>query len=364
MERNKNVDIFRAFSLLLVLVYHGWVLMGAQPFKYVLVTLLVSLGGEIGVTSFFALSGYGIYYSLRRMEASRGKIDYIEYAKKRLKRILPEYVLSIVVVVLFSFSAYLSLEGIGNIVTHLLFIHNLFPKYHGSINGVLWTMGVIVQFYIIAPVLYKGIRKYGLKMELLCVIATILMKYFIYAFVLPHIGRTDLAFFSGRQLLTALDNFSVGMFIAYLIQEKKIHLGSEAAKFGGLLAIIEVICVCQLGMTYGIHTNNMSGYLWHSLLAMGLGTIILCISYIRCREQNIICKVLLWLSKYEYGIYVWHMLILSKMLGSIPQIQEVLNSKFAWVVHVIYLLLAIIWGSGISMAEEKIKKRLSYKKPS
>lgn len=352
-SRNKNVDIFRAVSLVLVMIYHGWVLTGAQPFKYALVTLLISLGGEIGVTSFFALSGYGIYCSLRRNEEIEGKINYIEYGKKRMHRIIPQYVLCIVVVVLLSLPVYLSIDGVENIVTHLLFIHNWFPKYHGSINGVFWTMGVMVQFYIVAPVLYKGIKKYGLKMHVLCVIGTILMKYMMYQYILPYAGRTDLAFFGGRQLITALDNFLIGMLVAYLIQEKKMNLNGEAAILGCLFAAIEVVCVCQLGVIYGIHTNNMSGYIWHSLLALGIGVIMLSISYIRCNENNIICKMFLWLSKYEYGIYIWHMLILNKMLTDIPQIQLMINSKLGWLVQLIYLAIAIIVGAGISIVWEK-----------
>jgi len=54
-RRSYTMDIFRVAALLLVLVYHSWALTGSLPFRYGALTLVVALGGEIGVTAFFAL---------------------------------------------------------------------------------------------------------------------------------------------------------------------------------------------------------------------------------------------------------------------------------------------------------------------
>lgn len=358
MVRNRNVDIFRAISLLMVMIYHGWVLTGAYLFRYSIITMLVSLGGEIGVTAFFSLSGYGIYFSLTGMEKKLGKIDYAEFLKKRAKRIVPHYDLSIVIVVLMSIPAYFSVNGILNIITHLLFVHNLFPKYSGSINGALWTMGVIVQFYFIAPILYKCFKKYGFKMEILCIAGTILMKWIMYAFVLPNTGHSgELEFFAGRQLITALDNFSIGMFAAYIIQEKKLRMNGKIAVIVCILATVEIVCVCKAGMMYGIHTNNISGYIWHSLLALGLGGIIFGISFIKQSEKSMICKVFLWLAKYEYGIYIWHLLILSKMIDNFTWVQKSIGiADLRWI-GVFYIPVSIIIGFGFSMGLEVVESR-------
>lgn len=358
MVRNRNVDIFRAISLLMVMIYHGWVLTGAYSFKYSILALVFPLGGEIGVTAFFALSGYGIYFSLAGMEKKMGEISYVEFLKKRVKRIVPHYDLSIATVVLISISAYFSADGMLNIITHLLFVHNLFPKYSGSINGALWTMGVIVQFYLIAPILYQCLKRYGFKMEMLCIVGTVLMKWVIYAFVLPNTGHSgELEFFAGRQLITALDNFSIGMFAAYIIQEKKICMSGKTAVPVCILAVIEIVCVCKAGMMYGIHTNNISGYLWHSLLALGLGGIIFSISFIKQSGKSMICKLLLWLAKYEYGIYIWHLLILSKMIDKFSWFQKSVGiSDFRWI-GVFYIPVSIVVGYvfswGLEVAEQK-----------
>ena len=65
-ERNYNIDLIRAMALLLVIVYHSWVVCGSQPISWPIINTIIILGGELGVTAFFILSGYGIYCSLNR----------------------------------------------------------------------------------------------------------------------------------------------------------------------------------------------------------------------------------------------------------------------------------------------------------
>jgi peptidoglycan/LPS O-acetylase OafA/YrhL len=365
LNRNKNVDIFRAVALLLVVIYHGWVLMGSVPLRPSFLMLVVMLGGEIGVTAFFALSGYGIYHSLWRMEATIGKISYKDYWVKRIRRIGPQYYFCIVVIVLFSQllsrDNYLSVNGLRNIVTHLFFIHNLFPAYNGAINGVLWTMGIIVQFYVVAPLIYKGFRRYGIKMEIVCILFTVLMKAGMYAFVLPYTGHSDdLAFFSGRQLITALDNFTVGMCVAHVIKEGKIQLRGLVPLLVGIVSVAAVLAVCKAGLVYGIHTNNWSGYVWHSLLALGLGGILLGISYMNNSGKSLIYRIFLWLSKYEYEIYIWHLWIWSNLIAQFSEIQALASTAYTRAVfYVIYLLTSIAIGIVVAKGMEKVQNILS-----
>lgn len=153
--------------------------------------MVMSLSGEIGVTSFFALSGFG------------GGI------------------------------AYFSKIGLPHLISHGLFIHNLFPGHLISINGVLWTMGNIVQFYFVAYLLYKIVKKNPVLFWIGSVIFTIVVKGVVYAFVAPVVFPDgSQLFFLGRQLLPALDNFTTGMFTAYLVS--KINGKTNSLRNGSL----------------------------------------------------------------------------------------------------------------------------------
>ena len=72
MERNRGIDIVRAGAILAVIVYHFYVLIGENRYvQYPVVHRLLSMGGEIGVTLFFIISGYGIFLSIDRQKAKK-----------------------------------------------------------------------------------------------------------------------------------------------------------------------------------------------------------------------------------------------------------------------------------------------------
>lgn len=356
MARNRNIDIVRAAALLLVLIYHCWVKIGSVPIGNSAVQLVVQLGGEIGVTAFFALSGYGIYHSLYRTERS-GEIHFFSFMKKRLQRILPQYYLNLFVALLLTNAAvYFSLVHIWNIAAHFLLVHNLFLPFSGAINGVLWTMGVTFQFYLIAIPLYKLLKKTGWKCVLLGILVTVFAKYIAFHFILNYVPYS---FWLGRnQIITDLDNFLIGMGVAFFTNRHKEIAKRWTMVVGCLLSVAVLYLVCKVGMSYGIHTDNLSGYLWHSEVAVCIGLIMLFAYYIGGQNQNFVSKILLWISKYEYGIYLWHLLIIDNLIQNSPMIQEMLASGKYFGTGVIFVLVSI--GAGVIFTE--MVEQINWKK--
>ena len=78
MKHNKNIDLLRALALLQILFYHAWVVSGTPNFLPAIFTPPLQLSGEIGVTVFFALSGFGIYCSITS-DCEKGTFCYKEY---------------------------------------------------------------------------------------------------------------------------------------------------------------------------------------------------------------------------------------------------------------------------------------------
>ena len=154
------------------------------------------------------------------MQKTGGGVTFKKHMIKRFKRIVPPYWFCLIVVLLIGDgSYYLKQEEIYNIVTHFLFIHNLFPGSFGAINGALWTMGVIFQFYLVAIIIYKAFGKIGETTVLVSIVLTVLFKMITYRYINPYLGHgSDWAFWTGRQLTTALDNFVIGCGVAYLCE--------------------------------------------------------------------------------------------------------------------------------------------------
>lgn len=341
-ERNRNIDIIRAIMILWIALYHAWVVCGAAPFSNSVADTLIRLGGEIGVTGFFMLSGFGIYYSLSSMEGA-GKFDFKIFMKKRFQRILPQYYISLIFVILFMGGAeYLAKMHVWNLVSHVFLIHNLFPNAFGAINGVLWTMGVIVQFYIVSIFLYRGIKKWKLGFVGIAIVITVLSKALVINYLIPNIGDQYMLYGS-RQLLSALDNFVWGMFIAFwsegIIIKKKWRYG--IISFTGIV-LLELWG--NFGLKNGIYVNRLSGYIWHSVVACILTIIFLSFIYLPLNYEKEIVKRLLWISKYEYGIYLWHLVMFRNLYERAPIIQSLLQKGMRWIVFVVFLVLSVFVG--------------------
>lgn len=347
-RRNYNLDIIRACATLLVVIYHSWTLTGKSSTGVYVWDTWVMLGGEIGVTAFFILSGYGIFCSLGQMEKNGG-IQFFPFIKKRILRIVPQYYTCILV-------CFLLLDGAANwsrasavdVGVHMLFLHNLFPAYSGSINGVLWTMGVIFQFYLIAIPLYKGIRRCPFLFTLGAIALTVIMKYIVFHY-LAFLGAAQIQYFIyGRQLYTALDHFVLGMVIAYFLQEKTPLVEGWKAWIlsGGCLVVVTI--VCRMGLQYGIHTCNWSGYIWHTVLAIGLSGFFYFFSCCAINQNHILPKVFLWISKYEYSIYLWHLLMMNHLLTYNGKIQNMIANGQALLADAILVVFSVLLGYALS----------------
>lgn len=114
-----------------------------------------------GVPIFFAISGFLMWFSIERTST------YSQYLKKRFWRIYPELWGAVFIEVIPIFILYNGWD-IKSILLFVLGQGTLFQFWTpGSLrgygvgvpNGALWTIGVIVQFYIIAWFVYKIMKK-------------------------------------------------------------------------------------------------------------------------------------------------------------------------------------------------------------
>lgn len=345
IQRNYNMDLLRAAAVILVVLYHSWVLTGSIAFRPEVFHMFIQLGGEIGVTIFFALSGYGIFCSLKKMEASGG-LNFRMFLKKRCRRIMPQYYFCLLMTLLFMDGAYyLSGEQMLNLMSHIFFLHNLHPHFHGAINGVLWTMGVIVQFYVIAIPLYRWISKH-MAVTLICSVGfTICMKAFLYGVIIPYFQLDgSVYFFAGRQIITALDNFTVGMAVACLIEKRNVILLKRQSWILFLSALAGMALICRAGLYYGIYTNNFSGYVWHSLLALIIMGLMAGGSFIKINDSGKISRIFLWVAKYEYGIYLWHLLFINNLVQKAPVIASLLERGHFGTMFLFFLSVSVFLG--------------------
>lgn len=339
MEKKfKNIDCCKCIALLLVLIYHYWVLSGSPSINTSIPGLytIISLGGEIGVTMFLILSGFGIYCLCK----NKGVTSWGAFVKSRFIKIAPLYYVSIILVISLTpvGAGFLSKDGLLDIITHVLFIHNLWGRFHGSINGALWTMGVIFQFYLIAVFLYKCMEKNRYATVIFSFALTIGMKVLVYKYLLPALGMSGTLYFVyGRELITALDNFVLGMYAGSLVYNSNKNIST----IKGVICLAAMLCFLVLwgksGHRYGVYVANISGYLWHSVLAVILAGMICVLGLMKETNHT---QMLQFIGKNEYGIYLLHFPILQNLLQS-PLIQQ-LNSRGHYLMGCLCFLIVAV----------------------
>jgi peptidoglycan/LPS O-acetylase OafA/YrhL len=153
-HRIPSLDGIRAISFMIVF--------GSHVFGGTLIP------GDLGVTVFFFLSGFLITTLLRVEFEKRGEISLRRFWLRRALRILPP--VYVVVGVATALAAYIDPSGAvyaPNVAGELFFyanyqqIHNLrHPAEPGL--GVVWSLAVEEQFYLLFPLLYVAARKWGM----------------------------------------------------------------------------------------------------------------------------------------------------------------------------------------------------------
>lgn len=154
-ERRLGVlDGLRGIAVLLVLWYHVWeISFLPAPAAWL---QFVPETGFVGVHLFFFLSGFVISYPFVRAEAAgEAPPSWATFAWRRFAKIVPSYVLCIVVAYAIGYAQKQpGASTLPDVVSHLLFVHTWFPQRYGTIEGVLWTLAVEVEFYCVFPLIW------------------------------------------------------------------------------------------------------------------------------------------------------------------------------------------------------------------
>ncbi|MBV8197396.1 MAG: acyltransferase [Candidatus Eremiobacteraeota bacterium] len=152
------LDGLRGIAVLLVVWYHLWEISWLGTPVWL---AFVPATGFVGVSLFFFLSGFVISYPFVRAQRRGGPMPtWGDFAWRRFIKIVPSYLLCMA----FAYAVgYAQIQPnaatLPDLVTHVLFIHTWFPLRFGTIEGVLWTLAVEVEFYCCFPLIWACFRR-------------------------------------------------------------------------------------------------------------------------------------------------------------------------------------------------------------
>ncbi|MHB8645176.1 MAG: acyltransferase family protein [Thermomicrobiales bacterium] len=165
------MDGIRAIAVIFVLLVHTWAHAGGPPIAFTLpvVQRRVDLTPffpymSVGVDLFFVLSGFLLAQQwLKADYLGAPRPSLRRYFRQRLFRIVPAYYVCLILTLLLLTPGYIPTYlvtghfGTLSILTHLVFLHYLFPFSAGSfgVDSPFWTLTIEMMFYVTLPWLVR-----------------------------------------------------------------------------------------------------------------------------------------------------------------------------------------------------------------
>jgi peptidoglycan/LPS O-acetylase OafA/YrhL len=309
------LDGLRGLAVLLVLWYHVWEISWLSPPESL---AFLPATGFAGVTLFFFLSGFVISYPFFRSEhLGRPQPSWGHFAWRRFIKIVPSYALSIAVAYALGYAQRQPNAALlPDLATHLLFIHTWFPQQYGSINGVLWTLSVEVEFYCVFPLIWWAFR----RQPWLCAGSMVALAWMWRAWAAHCCYDTLFAQYE-ENLPGYLDIFALGMLSAYLFVARANLMRLPAIRGIAPLAAIGgfAMLAILLENCYMFRAANQWSSMWQidrrPLLGVAFSAIALG-SLASPRWWQIVLDnaPMRFLAAISYSLYLYHQIVARELL--------------------------------------------------
>lgn len=311
-----SLDILRGFAALSVVVYHVIELFDWKAFPTQGGWLWFRIGW-MGVDLFFVISGFVIGLSaFAEIERSGASGFRAPFLRRRLARIVPLHYLTCLVFAVFVVPEILFHPNLlPNLLTHALFLHNLFPAFQGAINGSNWSLGAEMQFYVLVLLIGPWLR----RERWYVIFFTLLSVAWGWRFVSASVpvwhpeATSNAVFFLSTQLPGMLDEFGIGLLIARLVHSewgaRWLKQGAQRPWLSVLFAAVLFWLVLHL---FWQHAGTYWQTPWvvttfRTFLALAFAAIVLAACCLNSRWWIILSTPLRYLGDISYGIYLWHL---------------------------------------------------------
>lgn len=314
----ENLDALRFFAFLNVFLCHC-----VGIFNYSFSNKYVNLlqqhfftNGGLGVSFFFVLSGFLITWLLLLEKGENTKIDVRAFYMRRILRIWPVYFLVVLVGIAVALAGPFTLLEQNNfnyrfdlsqLKWYLLFLANNEILLHGTFSslilGVLWSVSVEEQFYLMWPLLFLFLKNRAVPFVCIFVI--------VISFIFRCISTNPNAHYSTFGVMSFL---AVGGLVAWLSRHRPAFtsffktLGRSYIVFIYILFFLYIPAI-GFAHVFGEHVFALYQPFEGLILAFFFGFIIL--EQIYCENSFVKfgkLSVLTRLGKISYGLYAYHIL--------------------------------------------------------
>lgn len=294
-KRIDFIDFARVISALAVVCIHVTANFILEKDTYYFFNQLV----RFAVPLFFIISGFSLFYSSR----NKDRIETIKFYKKRFSKIIIPYIIWTIM-----YTFYYNRFDISIINTNMILKNLLMGINH------LYFVVIIIQFYIIFPLLFILYKKYS---KITLIISFIISLYFNVALYLPSFGITLVSWDYMKYFYLLFPSwiffFVVGMYLSDNCDKVMIALKNNKSwvyliTFAGFLIILGE----------GKLTNSYASSLKPSIMLYCTGVFLsLMVTFDKIKANALV----LWLSKQSFGFYLSHMVVFNLLNSYFKVIQ-------------------------------------------
>jgi peptidoglycan/LPS O-acetylase OafA/YrhL len=357
------IDVLRGAAALSVVVYHV-IEMGQWTSFPTDHGLMVFRFGWVGVNLFLVISGFVIGLTALAGFNRQGTGFRGSFARRRLARIVPLYLLTGLIYVLLVESSLLQGPAswlMAQVASHLLFVHNLSPTTFGTIDGPNWSVALEMQFYLLMLWLTPWIARLpAWRMLFGAILLAAGFRWATTLVLVPGTAEPGTQHIFSVWLPGVIDHFALGILMARATRGDAGAWLAERLRPGWAPFAWWVVLAAVLLRVAG-HLLLQPGY-WERtamivgmplLLALGLAAAVaaaITFPY----PRSALHRPLRYLGEISYGIYLWH----------VPVLLSVLQRKLGWqgprllifVLCATLLLAAFSWHLMEKPAMERVKR--------
>lgn len=346
MNKLPNLYFLRFFLALIVVIYHLPITSQNIGLPYFNDQPIFHKGG-VAVYYFFSLSGFLIIRNLYIEYVKNGNINLKKFFARRISRLWPVYYL-VIILGLLIYHILIPALGVNYqtdynvkelIMYYIFFLPNVFNDMHkvGGILNITWSIGIEEQFYLLFPIIFLVFRK-KIKLALGILLFLLVGMLFIYK---------EFYVFENFYFY-----FILGGLFAILAEEGKLTVFNNK-----ILSILFILLFLASFFTNIFAFHDMK--LTHLANLIISNCLIVSLAYYPFITLD---KLKLnYLGEISYGIYMYHMIIITFYLYAIKQfnIDKYFNNNILILINNVVVICITMFVSHLSY---KYFETLFYKK--
>jgi peptidoglycan/LPS O-acetylase OafA/YrhL len=261
--------------------------------------------GGLGVDVFFAISGFILALPFINELVHEGrKVILKDYYIRRVTRLEPPYIISLILLFGLQVAAgRLSFgEHLPNFFASFFYIHNIVYDAWSVINPVAWSLEIEVQFYLLAPFLFRWL--FSIKSPttrrgtIVFIVLSLIAVNFIFKDLIEDLHLR-------KSIIVELHLFLIGVLFADLYLSKR-------ESFSGRTYWNDLLGIVWIALVYAL--KDTRNYVLESIYAFSILLIFLGAFKGRGLNRFFTLKPVTVIGGMCYSLYLWHYAIIAVLM--------------------------------------------------